>query len=283
MSDINYLARYSKSFNWAGLFLPKKTYRDCTSLYNFCRSVDDITDSKDDLHIKIDRLEKFRGEFERNNNNNKIISNMRDLMNEYNISELIIFDLFDGLQTDLVKRLEFKTKKSLLIYSYRVAGTVGLMMAKILNVTDLNALRGAIDLGIAMQLTNISRDVIEDAKSNRFYIMNNFSKLEETIKTADMFYDSSFFALKSIPIRMRFSIIVARRVYRKIGYKVIKLRNFENYTNAGRIYVTGTEKVLETIKSIYDLLRLSMLKKKQDLTKHYHSLVMEEIDYNARF
>lgn len=283
MSDINYLARYSKSFNWAGLFLPKKTYRDCTSLYNFCRSVDDITDSKEDLHIKIDRLEKFRGDFERNNNNNKIISNMWDLMDEYNISELIIFDLFDGLKTDLVKRLEFKTKKSLLIYSYRVAGTVGLMMAKILKVSDLNALRGAIDLGIAMQLTNISRDVIEDANLNRFYIMNNFSKLDETIKIADMFYDSSFYALKAIPIRMRFSIIVARRVYRKIGYKVIKLRNFENYTNAGRIYVTGPEKVLETLKSIYDLLRLVMLKKEKDLTKHYHSLVMEEIDYNARF
>ena len=208
---------------------------------------------------------------------------MWDLMDDYNISELIIFDLFDGLKTDLVKRLEFKTKKSLLIYSYRVAGTVGLMMAKILKVSDLNALRGAIDLGIAMQLTNISRDVIEDANLNRFYIMNNFSKLDETIKIADMFYDSSFYALKAIPIRMRFSIIVARRVYRKIGYKVIKLRNFENYTNAGRIYVTGPEKVLETIKSIYDLLRLVMLKKEKDLTKHYHSLVMEEIDYNARF
>jgi phytoene synthase len=157
------------------------------------------------------------------------------------------------------------------------------MMAKILKVSDLNALRGAIDLGIAMQLTNISRDVIEDANLNRFYIMNNFSKLDETIKIADMFYDSSFYALKAIPIRMRFSIIVARRVYRKIGYKVIKLRNFENYTNAGRIYVTGPEKVLETLKSIYDLLRLVMLKKEKDLTKHYHSLVMEEIDYNVRF
>ena len=79
-----------------------------------------------------------------------------------------------------------------------MAGTVGLMMAKILKVSDLNALRGAIDLGIAMQLTNISRDVIEDANLNRFYIMNNFSKLDETIKIADMFYDSSFYALKAI-------------------------------------------------------------------------------------
>ena len=67
------------------------------------------------------------------------------------------------------------------------------------------------------------------------------------------------------------------------NYGKVLGKDFENYRNAGRIYVTGPEKVLETLKSIYDLLRLVMLKKEKDLTKHYHSLVMEEIDYNARF
>ena len=69
------------------------------------------------------------------------------------------------------------SKKDLLIYSYKVAGTVGLMMAKILNVKNKEALKSAIDLGIAMQLTNISRDVIEDSKNSRYYIINDFDSI----------------------------------------------------------------------------------------------------------
>ena len=66
------------------------------------------------------------------------------------------------------------------------------MMAKILNVNSKNALKAAIDLGIAMQLTNIARDVIEDSKRNRSYISSNFESIIKTLKLADRFYDSSF-------------------------------------------------------------------------------------------
>ena len=95
-------------------------------------------------------------------------------------------------------------------------------MAKILNVKNKNALKSAIDLGIAMQLTNISRDVLEDEKNNRFYISHNFEEIKETIKTADLFYESSFSSIKKIPFSFRFAILVARRVYRKIGNKILK-------------------------------------------------------------
>ena len=92
---------------------------------------------------------------------------MQALIVSTKISEKIVHDLFDGVQTDLKKDVKIKTKKELFIYSYRVAGTVGLMMAKILNVTKKNSLKAAIDLGIAMQLTNISRDVAEDQQKKQ--------------------------------------------------------------------------------------------------------------------
>ena len=91
-----------------------------------------------------------------------------------------------------------------MIYSYRVAGTVGLMMAKILKVNKKNSLKSAINLGIAMQLTNISRDVIEDSKNNRFYINKSFKEITSTVNLANTYYESSFYSIKDIPISLRF-------------------------------------------------------------------------------
>ena len=164
MSNNNYLSIYSKSFNWAGFFLPKKIYLKCSSLYDFCRTVDNIVDEENNLDIKKKNLLNFRNNFNNKNYNNPIIKNMWDLINDFGISIKIIDDLFNGIESDLKERVQLNSKKDLLIYSYEVAGTVGLMMAKILNVKSKNALKSAIDLGIAMQLTNISRDVVEDKK-----------------------------------------------------------------------------------------------------------------------
>ena len=101
----------------------------------------------------------------------------------------IIHDLFDGINSDIKGQVKLNTKKDLLLYSYRVAGTVGLMMAKILKVSKKNSLKSAIDLGIAMQLTNISRDVIEDLNNNRIYIDQNFENIKSTIELSEKFYD----------------------------------------------------------------------------------------------
>jgi len=167
MSNNNYLSIYAKSFNWAGFFLPKKIYLKCSALYNFCRTVDNIVDEDGNLNIKKKNLLDFKNNFNNKNYNNPIIKNMWELINDFEISTKIIDDLFDGVESDLKDKVQLNSKKDLLIYSYRVAGSVGLMMAKILNVKSQTALKSAIDLGIAMQLTNISRDVVEDAKNNR--------------------------------------------------------------------------------------------------------------------
>ena len=156
-------------------------------------------------------------------------------------------------------------------------------MSKILKVNNKESFKGAIDLGIAMQLTNIARDVLEDKKRNRKYIDYSFSAIEETINTADIFYQKSFYAIKAIPIQSRFSIIVARRIYRKIGIYILKQKNIRNYSDAGKIFVPTTAKVVETILSIWDFFKLLFIKNIEYSHEDTHSAIKEEINLDERF
>ena len=278
----NYLAIYAKSFNWAGFFLPKKTYEKCSALYDFCREADNIADDENKIEIKKDNFIKFRNNFVNKNYDDPVIKNMWGLINEFSISTKIVDDLFEGINSDIKENVKLNSKKELLIYSYRVAGTVGLMMAKILNVQKEQSLKSAIDLGIAMQLTNISRDVMEDKKNNRFYINESFEDIKNTIKLSEKFYENSFYSIKEIPLSFRFSILVARRVYRKIGYKILNKQNIENYKKSGKIYVSNIEKIIETFLSIFDLIKLSLISKNDDNINHDHNLINEEINLNER-
>ena len=282
MFSKNYLSIYAKSFNWAGFFLPKKTYKNCSYLYDFCRVVDNIADDEGEIEIKKIKFQKFVSDFKQKNFEDPVIQNMWNIIHEFNISLEIIYDLFDGIESDIKQNVKIDTRKDLLIYCYRVAGTVGLMMAKILKVSKKQSLKSAIDLGIAMQLTNISRDVIEDSKKNRSYINGSFEEINSTIKLADTFYKNSFYSIREIPLSFRFSILVARRIYRKIGYKILKKKTFENYSKSGKIYVSNFEKVLETILSIYDLIILSLLNKNDDQIEHDHLLINKEINLDER-
>jgi len=282
MSNKNYLSIYAKSFSWAGFFLPKKTYQKCSSLYDFCRTVDDIVDGQDELDIKKKNLSVFRNDFINKNFNNLIIKNMWDLMTDHEISIKIIEDLFTGVESDLNEKVQLNNKKDLLIYSYRVAGTVGLMMAKILNVKGKNSMKAAIDLGIAMQLTNIARDVVEDSKDNRFYIQHDFQVISNTLTLADLFYKSCFTSITEIPFNFRFAILVARRLYKKIGDEILKTNNIEDYNKAGKIYVNNLGKFYQTIFSLFDLIKLLLTKEKAHYMSEEHLLINEEIDLNER-
>ena len=282
MSNKSYLSVYAKSFSWAGFFLPKDTYKKCSSLYDFCRTADNIADDDEKIEIKEKKFNQFENNFNQKNFDDPVVKNMWDIINEFNISPKIVHDLLDGIKSDIKERVKLDSKKDLLIYSYRVAGTVGLMMAKILKVNKKNSLMSAIDLGIAMQLTNISRDVVEDSKINRFYINGNFDEISSTLNLAETFYENSFYSIKEIPMSFRFAILVARRAYRKIGYKIINKKTLENYKDSGKIYVSNIEKTLETFLSIFDLIKLSLLNKKDDQIKHDHNLINEEIDLDER-
>ena len=283
MLNKSYLSIYAKSFSWAGFFLPKKTLKKCSTLYDFCRVADNIADDLEEIVNKEKRFNQFENDFNNKKLNDPVIKNMWGLMEEFNISVKIVQDLLIGIKSDIKVKVKFNSRKDLLIYSYRVAGTVGLMMAKILKVNKKSSLRSAIDLGIAMQLTNISRDVIEDSKNNRFYIDKDFEEISSTINLADTFYENSFYSIKEIPFSFRFSILVARRIYRKIGYKILNKKNLENYQNAGKIYVSNLEKGLETFLAILDLIKLSLIYKKDDQIRHDHILINEEINLDERF
>ena len=282
MTDQSYLSIYAKSFNWAGFFLPKQTYLKCSALYDFCRVADNIADSDEPIEIKKIKFLNFQNDFNNKKFDDPIIKNMWQLINEFNIPLKVVHDLLDGISSDIKKNIKLSKQKDLLLYSYRVAGTVGLMMAKILRVNKKSSLKSAIDLGIAMQLTNISRDVIEDLHFGRSYINLNFEEIKSTIKLSESYYENSFYSIKQIPLNFRFAILVARRVYRKIGQKIIKKKNLENYKKSGKIYVSNIEKIVETLLSIFDLIKLSLISKNDDNINHDHNLINEEINLNER-
>ena len=273
MGDQSYLSIYAKSFNWAGFFLPKQTYLKCSALYDFCRVADDIADSDEAIEIKKIKFLNFQNNFNNQKFDDPIIKNMWQLINEFNIPMEVVHDLLDGINSDIQQSIKLHKKKDLLLYSYRVAGTVGLMMAKILRVNKKDSLKSAIDLGIAMQLTNISRDVVEDLNFGRAYINLNFEEIRSTIELSESYYENSFFSIKEIPFAFRFAILVARRVYRKIGYKILKKQNLENYKKSGKIYVSKIEKIIETLCSVYDLIKLFLINKNDNDIEHKVSII----------
>ena len=279
----NLISTHAKSFSWAGFFLAKQTFENGSSLYDFCRTLDDIADENTSLDSKKQKFNEIKKDFIERNFENPLIKNIYNLIKKFNISEKIVLDLFDGIESDIKESIEFKTKRELLVYSYRVAGTVGLMMAKILKVDSKIALRSAVDLGIAMQLTNIARDVVEDSGRNRKYIDHDFIKIKETLGIAELFYKSSFKSIKEIPLINRFAILVARRVYREIGNNILRKKDLENYNKSGKIFVNKIGKIKQTIFSIFDLFILIFSKSDIHLTNEEHMEIGKEINLNERF
>ena len=278
----NLLKKHAKSFYWASFFLSKTVFSKCSSLYNFCRTIDDIADENNKLETKKENFLKFKKCFLNKDLKNPIIKEMWSIIDSEGIPKQVVVDLFDGVETDLEEKVQINSKKELIVYSYRVAGTVGLMMSKILKVNNREALKGAIDLGIAMQLTNIARDVCEDKARNRQYIKHDFSSIKETISDSEIFYNKSFSSIRSIPIRSRFSVIVARRVYRKIGDYIIKQKNIENYNNAGKIYVPVYQKIIQTFLSFFDLIWLLFINKPNYKNNSDQNVLQNEVDINER-
>ena len=90
MSDKGYLSVYAKSFNWAGFFLPRDTYKKCSALYDFCRVADNIADNQENIEAKVKKFNQFENEFHQKNFENPVIKNMWGLINEFNISVKIV-------------------------------------------------------------------------------------------------------------------------------------------------------------------------------------------------
>ena len=113
MEKKSFLSIYAKSFNWAGFFLPKETYLKCSNLYDFCRTLDNIADDEVTIDIKLRRFLNFKNNFKNQEFQNPIIKNMWVLINKYNISFKIVDDLFDGVESDIQKKVKLNSKKEL--------------------------------------------------------------------------------------------------------------------------------------------------------------------------
>ena len=273
-NDPSSLQIHGKSFYWASFFLPKKNRSVASELYSICRYFDDLADENegDQTEQLTEELKKIQIDKE---------NPIRLFFHEHKITLSILEDLIESLIKEQQK-VRIKNEKELIQYAYQVAGTVGLMMSPLIMVKDKKANKHAVDLGIAMQLTNIARDVIEDQKINRYYIKCDFENITSTLRLADMFYDSSFSSLKKIPFQHRFAIIVARRVYRQIGRKITNKKNIENYKKSGKIYVNNFGKIIQTFLSLGDLIKLFFVKIESHQRSKEHDIINAEINLNER-
>ena len=258
----------SKSFYWASKFLPKKILKKVINIYAFCRLQDDLVDEG----IKIEDSSE--------------LEELENIIKSYGVSKNIISNLMEGINSDKnFKR--FKDNSELLRYCYKVAGVVGLMMIKALDIKQSEAKYFAIDLGMAMQLTNISRDIMQDYKKNRIYIPENTginkdiisnmtSENEKKIKKvvnqiilkSEIYYKSSLHGMRYIPIRSRLAILVSLRIYQGIGIKIIKTKKKFIHEN---LYVTNIEKTFIVAKALIEFLIFFIFpvyKKKHNIYLH---------------
>ena len=253
------LAANGRSFHWARRFLGQRMGSDAASLYAFCRLLDDMADG--DIENGPARLTAIRADLIAGREGaDPAFLAFLPLMREKRFPTDVLVALIDGLLEDQAEEVALADEAALLRYAYRVAGTVGLLMCHVLDCHVPAARAHAIDLGIAMQLTNIARDILEDAGMNRRYVPGDWvghaspaeiraaarspdSMLARDVTAAagrlldlaETFYASGARGYRYLPWRAHLAIGVAARVYRQIG---IQLRGAGLAWHAGR-QVTG--------------------------------------------
>jgi len=253
------LRTHGRSFHFAKSFLGARHGTRAARLYAFCRYLDDIADespSREQARSALDRtdqalatatpIDPYTEDFLR-------------LSDELSMDLAPARALITGVRSDL-SAVRIKSEAELIQYAYHVAGVVGLMMCSVLDVDDGDAAPHAVDLGIAMQLTNIARDVGEDASLGRRYLPASWvgdlmpdalirpdPATSETLRTAvarlldraEEFYHSAEAGMAYLPFRARLGILVAARTYRRIGREIARM-NYQTWT--ARAHVSGLGK-----------------------------------------
>jgi phytoene synthase len=160
------------SFYYSFMFLPRDKRRAITALYAFCREVDDVVDECSDAQVARTTLNWWRSQVAEiyvGKPQHPVAKALVPVVQQFNMSREHLLEIIDGMEMDL-DQAHYPDFKSLQLYCYRVASVVGLLAAEIFGYTDRRTLKYAHDLGIAFQLTNIIRDVGEDARRNRIYL-----------------------------------------------------------------------------------------------------------------
>jgi phytoene synthase len=211
-------------------FLPNKKQRGIFAVYALCRSLDNIADIEsavsstalsklDKIHLleqwKFDLIQLYNNNYK---GNNPILLAFRDTISAFNIKLDLPLLLIEGITSDLTKN-RYQNFNELYEYSYRVASVVGLMTTEIFGYSDEKALDYAVDLGIAMQLTNILRDVGEDLQKNRIYLPLN-ELADYGIDIEELFNHQCTDRFKEF---MKFQINRARNYYQNAEKGIIYL------------------------------------------------------------
>ena len=257
---------HGKTFFWASWFLEKEISDRLYAIYAFCRRIDDLVDESEDEAKLSKNLYEIINAWE-NNQYHEAFDEFKGISRQYLPREETIKEFLKGQASD-INHDQPKNMTDLLVYCYRVAGVVGLMVCDSIGVKDKKLKYFAIDLGIAMQLTNICRDIKEDANRGRIYIPKNMIRgltahkilnptkiqlkdindtRDNLLKQADLYYESGHHGIKYLPKKTARSLRIAANLYQGIGKKM--LRDETVYIN-GRTYLNKVEKCLISLRTI---------------------------------
>ena len=286
----NRIAQGSKSFAFASTLFARRERRGAFFLYAWCRAADDAIDQvvvttpvQERRQVALDRLAELKRStaqaFEAQEIDDPAFQGLRVAAHEFRIPSVYAEDLLAGMEMDVELdsgRFRFQEFSELRLYCYRVAGAVGILMSYVMGISDSVALDHAAELGIAMQLTNISRDVMEDARNGRVYLPASWL-LEEGLEAraevlldpvnrprvhrvilrclefADRSYKKGEAGLPYLSWRAAFAVAVASAVYRAIGRKLRRVPSVA-YTGE-RVFTTRLEKLSSAAMGAASVLR----------------------------
>ena len=285
-------ANYSKSFYISARMLPRERRWATYALYGFCRYADNLIDnprqrSVDDLLDEVDfMIRELKRAYRTGESEHPVLQSFIVVAKRYGIPEEYPLELFKGVQMDITKN-RYKTFDDLYLFAYRVAGVVGLMMTHVLGYKDKKAFAYAEKLGIAMQLTNILRDIREDKNMGRIYLpledLRHFNVTESDIlnenmnidihklmrfqiKRAHQYYEEAEKGIPMLERKSQFAIYSSSKIYRGI---LRKIEAQEMNPFLGRVFVSQLKKIGILI---HQLVRTRLFPRQK------YSLVLESVN-----
>ncbi len=257
-------AQSGSSFTLSFIFLPKNKRHAMTALYAFCREVDDVVDECTDFNVAQTKLNWWKSEIANlyaNTPQHPVTKALQPFIAEFNLAQEHFLEIIDGMEMDL-KFNRYEDFEQLQLYCYRVASLVGLLSAQIFGFNNRDTLKYAQDLGMAFQLTNIIRDVGEDARRGRIYLpLDELTKagvsevdilqsreseavkklMELQIARAESFYDKALLELPNEDVKLQRPGLMMAAIYRTL-LREIKLDGAQKVLNS-RISLGGLRKL----------------------------------------
>lgn len=257
-------AQSGSSFTLSFIFLPKNKRQAMTALYAFCREVDDVVDECTDFNVAQTKLNWWKSEVANlyaNTPQHPVTKALQPFVTEFNLAQEHFLEIIDGMEMDL-KFNRYENFEQLQLYCYRVASLVGLLSAQIFGFNNRDTLKYAQDLGMAFQLTNIIRDVGEDARRGRIYLpLDELTKagvseedilqsreseaikklMELQIERAESFYDKALLELPNEDVKQQRPGLMMAAIYRTL-LREIKLDGAQKVLNS-RISLGGLRKL----------------------------------------